>query len=376
MQLQPNTLFHNHYTLVQLIGRGGFSEVWLAKDKYTGLDLALKIYAPNGGIDNDGIETFAGEIGRIYNLNHPNLLKTQHFDVCNGIPYLIMPYCASGSVTKRAGQMSEDEIWNILHDVAAGLAYLHEHNIVHQDIKPDNIMQAADTHYVITDFGISTKTRATLSKTQLMNNVDLGTAAYMAPERFSTNPAPTFASDIWALGATLYELITGSVPFGDGNLPGGLLQKSGAELPSLPAGISDSLREIIMKSLSLNPSDRPKAAELMHNDAKPPIISSPISEKTRKVSPWRVLASTLVIMVGFIIYVGIKTGDYWRGLFGCMLSVLEAGIGIIAGGVVLSVFWDDHSLSDDDRSSWLLVGFYFAECTSLLAVLWHIFDLL
>ena len=314
MQLQPNTLFHNHYTLVRLIGRGGFSEVWLAKDKYTGLDLALKIYAPNGGLDSDGIESFAGEIRRVYNLNHPNLLKPQHFDVCDGMPYLVMPYCANGSVTKRAGHISEDEIWKVLHDVAAGLAYLHEHNIVHQDIKPDNILQAADGHYLITDFGISTKTRVTLSKTQLMNNVDLGTAAYMAPERFSSNPAPCCASDIWALGATLYELITGSVPFGDGYLPGGLLQKSGAELPSLPAGISDSLREIIKKSLSLNPSDRPKAAELIHNDVKPPIISPPTPKKTRKVNTL-VLALTLVIMVGVIIYAGIKTMDYWKGFW-------------------------------------------------------------
>ncbi len=266
MQLQPNTLFHNHYTLVRLIGRGGFSEVWLAQDKYTGLDIALKIYAPNGGLDSDGIEAFAGEIRRVYNLTHPNLLKPQHFDVCDGMPYLVMPYCANGSVTKRAGYLSEDEIWKVLHDVAAGLAYLHEHNIVHQDIKPDNILQSADGHYLITDFGISARTRATLSKTQSVNNIGSGTAAYMAPERFSTNPAPTFASDVWALGATLYELITGSVPFGDGTLPGGLLQKNGAEISPLPANISASLREVIEKSVSVNPWDRPTAAALEKGD--------------------------------------------------------------------------------------------------------------
>lgn len=262
MQLQPNTLFHDHYTLVRLIGRGGFSEVWLAQDKYTGLDLALKIYAPNGGLDSDGIEAFAGEIRRVYNLNHPNLLKPQHFDVCGGMPYLVMPYCANGSVTKRAGHISEDEIWNVLHDVAAGLAYLHEHNIVHQDIKPDNILQAADGHYLITDFGISARTRATLSKTQSINNIGSGTAAYMAPERFSTNPAPTFSSDVWALGATLYELITGSVPFGDGTLPGGLLQKNGAEVPSIIGDYSEQLKHIINIMLATNPWDRPTAVIL------------------------------------------------------------------------------------------------------------------
>lgn len=264
MQLQPNTLFHNHYTLVRLIGRGGFSEVWLAQDKYTGLDIALKIYAPC--LDSDGIEAFACEIRRVYNLNHPNLLKPQHFDVYDGVPYLVMPYCANGSVTKHAGHMSENEIWKVLHDVAAGLAYLHEHNIVHQDVKPDNILQSADGHYLITDFGISARTRATLSKTQSVNNIGSGTAAYMAPERFSTNPAPTFASDVWALGATLYELITGSVPFGDGTLPGGLLQKNGAEMPSLPANISASLREVIEKSVSVNPWNRPKSTDFVGND--------------------------------------------------------------------------------------------------------------
>lgn len=263
MQLQPNTLFHNHYTLVRLIGRGGFSEVWLAQDKYTGLDIALKIYAPNGGLDSDGIETFAGEIRRVYNLNHPNLLKPQHFDVYDGMPYLVMPYCANGSVTKRAGHLSEDEIWKLLHDVAAGLAYLHEHNIVHQDIKPDNILQAADGHYLITDFGISARTRATLTKTQAMSNPSAGTAAYMAPERFSTNPAPTFASDVWALGATLYELITGSVPFGDGTLPGGLLQKNGAELPDIDPTWSNELIGKVTSMLALNAADRPTAANLV-----------------------------------------------------------------------------------------------------------------
>lgn len=375
MQLQPNTLFHNHYTLVRLIGRGGFSEVWLAQDKYTGLDLALKIYAPNGGLDSDGIEAFAGEIRRVYNLNHPNLLKPQHFDVCDGMPYLVMPYCANGSVTKRAGHMSEDEIWKVLHDVAAGLAYLHEHNIVHQDIKPDNILQAADGHYLITDFGISARTRATLSKTQSMNNIGSGTAAYMAPERFSTNPAPTFASDVWALGATLYELITGSVPFGDGTLPGGLLQKNGTEQSVLPAALSDSLREIIKKSLSLNPSDRPKAAELIHDDAKPSIISSP-PQKKRTFHIGQCLVSTLVLMVGCVIYVGINTGDYWKGFFVCMMSIIMSAMGLAVGSAPLIFFEglreDIQELIDEVPFLQFLM-FYCSECVSL-ASLYLFFD--
>ena len=289
MQLTEGLFFANHYQFVRLIGRGGFSEVWLAKDKYTHLDLAIKVYAPNGGLDDNGIETFSGEIRRVYNLNHPSLLKAQHFDVCDGMPYLVMPYCANGSVTKRVGKMTEPEVWHLLHDVAEGLAYLHSKDIVHQDIKPDNIMQADDGHYLITDFGISARTRATLTKTQSVHNSGSGTAAYMAPERFSTNQLPIFASDIWALGATIYELIVGWVPFGDGTLPGGLLQKNGAEIPDIvlsdESTVSPALTHVVHLMLSPNAWDRPTAETLATWAADPSKIEKDAAKTTTTSQP-------------------------------------------------------------------------------------------
>ncbi len=284
MQLTEGTLFHDRYTLVRLIGRGGFSEVWLATDKYTGLELALKVYAPNGGTDDTSIAIFSDEIRRVYNLSHPNLLKPQHFAVCEGMPYIVMPYCANGSVVKQIGKMSEAEIWTLLHDVATGLAYLHEQHIVHQDIKPDNILQAADGHYLITDFGISARTRTTLTKTQAISNTSAGTSAYMAPERFGSKPAPTFASDIWALGATLFELIEGYVPFGDGALPAGLLQKNGAEIPEIKAQVSDALKRTICQMLAPNAWDRPTAETIANGEKVSVNNNSTDSRKSRSFS--------------------------------------------------------------------------------------------
>ncbi len=281
MQLTEGTLFHDRYTLVRLIGRGGFSEVWLAHDKYTGLELALKVYAPNGGTDDTSIAIFSDEIRRVYNLSHPNLLKPQHFAVCEGMPYIVMPYCANGSVVKQIGKMSEAEIWTLLHDVATGLAYLHEQHIVHQDIKPDNILQAADGHYLITDFGISARTRTTLTKTQAISNTSAGTSAYMAPERFGSKPAPTFASDIWALGATLFELIEGYVPFGDGALPAGLLQKNGAEIPEMKAQVSDTLKRTVCQMLAPNAWDRPTAETLATWAANPALVKPAAAASSR-----------------------------------------------------------------------------------------------
>ena len=259
MKLQENTLFANRYTLQKLLGRGGFSEVWLAKDNWTHLLIALKVYAPGQGLDANGLQEFCGELASVYDLNHQNLLKPQHVDTWENMPYLIMAYCAQGSCASRLGKMSENDMWKFIHDVASGLAYLHEKEVVHQDIKPDNILIDDAGNYLITDFGVSTRARSTLRKSVVSSTAG-GTTAYMGPERFSRQPAPTKASDIWSFGAMCYELLDGYVPFGE---IGGGMQKGGAEIPALQANVSDALKYTITKMLEKETWDRPTAATLV-----------------------------------------------------------------------------------------------------------------
>ncbi len=269
MQLQPDTLFDNRYTLRELIGRGGFSEVWLAHDTWTELDIAIKVYAPGQGMDSDGLQIFSKELAGVFNLNHANLLKPTHVGQWLSMPYLIMEYCPNGALNKRVGKLTEQEVWKVLHDVASGLAYLHGKDIVHQDIKPDNILLDENGDYRITDFGISTKARTTLRRSIGAAAVSGGTTAYMAPERFSANPAPTKASDIWSLGAMVYELITGDVPFGE---IGGGLQKNGAEIPTMQAAtgtVSSKLEHVVRLMLAPNAWDRPTAETLAFWAADP-----------------------------------------------------------------------------------------------------------
>lgn len=260
MQLQENTLFANRYQLIKLLGRGGFSEVWLAKDNWTHLQIAIKVYAPGQGMDQDGLQDFCGELASVYDLNHSNLLKPQHVDTWENMPYLIMAYCPAGSCVKRVGKMTEAELWKLIHDVAAGLAYLHEKDVIHQDIKPDNILIDTEGNYLITDFGISTRARSTLRKSVIGGNTSGGTTAYMGPERFSRQPAPTKASDIWSFGAMAFELLEGVTPFGE---IGGGMQKGGAEIPFINAPVSDALKYTIFKMLSKETWDRPTAATLI-----------------------------------------------------------------------------------------------------------------
>ena len=258
MKLQQDILFADRYRLIKRIGQGGFAEVWLADDTLADLQVAIKIY---GGMDEDGLKIFVKEINKVYYLNHTNLLKPQYVAAWNNMPYLVMTYCSAGSLEKKIGQITEQEAWKILHDVASGLAYLHSNNIIHQDIKPANILQDNMGNYVIIDFGISTLARDTLRKSTLWGNTSAGTLAYMGPERFSKDSAPIFASDIWSLGAMLFELLEGKTPF-PADFGGGM-QKAGAELPDISANVSNELKLVISKMLSLSTWDRPTADTLV-----------------------------------------------------------------------------------------------------------------
>ena len=257
MRLQENTTFADRYQLERLLGRGGFSEVWLAHDSYIDIDVAIKIYAPGQGMDPNSINEFRREITGVFQLNHPNLLCPKHLGIWENMPYLIMAYCPAGSCLKFVGNIAESEIWHLIHDVAAGLAYLHEKDIVHQDIKPDNILIDTEGNYLITDFGISTRARSTLRKSVMSTTNSAGTLAYMGPERFSTQPAPTKASDIWSLGAMLYELLEGVTPFPPDF--GGSMLNAGAAIPAINAPVSENLKQTIYKMLSKETWDRPTA---------------------------------------------------------------------------------------------------------------------
>lgn len=259
--MEENKLFHNRYFLERLLGRGNFSEVWLAKDTKTDIPVALKIYAPATGLDDQGLNVFAREFSLVVNANHKNLLKPLYYDSFERKPYLVLPFCKKGSILKDVGKFTEDTAWHLLRDVASGLAWLHGMNppVIHQDIKPDNIMVAENGDFMITDFGVSTHLKSTLRKSMSSAFSSAGTIAYMAPERFGKDNTPIMANDIYSLGATTFEMLTGDTPFGD---DGGLVQKKGAEIPDLKGDYSEQLKKVITKCLKTNPWERPTAEQL------------------------------------------------------------------------------------------------------------------
>lgn len=262
--LQKGAIFAGRYFLAQQLGIGGFSEVWLAHDQMAGdLEVAIKVYAPGKGLDKDGLKLFSDEYSLVYNLNHAHLLKASHYDVYQGSPYLVLPYCSKGSAYKLLGTLSEHDAAKLMKQLASALEALHNHEppVIHQDIKPENILINDRGNYLLTDFGISKKMRRTLTQSAGIANSS-GTLPYLPPEAFAADRSVSGAYDVFQLGVTIYELITGELAFGEN---GGLALKGGADIPNLPAHqFSIGLNTLLHRCMALNAEDRPTAIEIVN----------------------------------------------------------------------------------------------------------------
>ena len=255
--MTENEILNNRYQLMNPIGRGSFGEVWMANDLRLDITVAVKVYA---ALDGKGITEFRDEFKNVYKLHHPNLLRPDYFDTVGDNPYLVMPYCPK-SADDLVGQMTEHELWRFIRDVASGLAYLHDNDVIHRDIKPENILQDERGDYVISDFGLSIKMRSTLRQASMRQNDGFsGTIAYMAPELFTSKPTAVKATDVWALGVTIYEMATGELPFCG---QGGCMLNAGAKIPEFDTATwSSSLNEVMRLCLAKDPWDRPTAEEI------------------------------------------------------------------------------------------------------------------
>ena len=306
--------FDGRYLLIRPLSTdGATADVWLSLDLNTvsmtdgdkideiarmsddeieklGLMVAIKIYRPQNALDIEGEQRFRDEYMIVFNCHHANLIHPTNFSIYKDTPYLVLPYCKQGSSELLIGNdFSDDDIWKYIQDVASGLAYLHalEPPIVHQDVKPANILLDDTGHFALTDFGISAQRGGVHG--YYFDDENSGTMAYMAPERFLKDAEPMAQSDIWGFGATLCEILTGKVPFGEG---GGQSQADGKlALPAI-AGVSADIQRLIHECLAFRPGDRP-SAQLIADAAR--AHQYPI--KSRK-GLWLILTSIVVLLIG------------------------------------------------------------------------------
>ncbi len=256
------------YRLLGFIGKGGFSKVFLIEDTVLGRKCALKIlYSQLFENDPDMLERFKREAKLYAELEHPNIVPIYDMGIHENTAYLIMKYIKGRTlkeIIKERAPLPPQEIVSIAEGLLSALAYMHRKGVVHRDIKPGNIIIEDETgRVVLADFGLARKIESDSHLTQ--TGQLLGTPYYVSPEQAQGQKA-TFASDVYSVGITLFEMATGKLPF-TGESPLQILWKHVKEpLPSpskINPDIPHQLEAVIKKATEKNPSRRYRDASQM-----------------------------------------------------------------------------------------------------------------
>ena len=256
----------DRYTLERELGAGGMATVYLAHDLKHERQVAVKVLRPELAAAL-GAERFHQEIKIAANLNHPHILPLLDSGESDGFLFFVMPYIEGESLRDKLaheGELPIAEAVRILRDVVDALTHAHKHNVVHRDIKPDNVM-LSDRHALVTDFGVAKAVSEATGRQQLTTEgVALGTPTYMAPEQAAADPHIDHRADIYAVGAVAYELLTGRPPF-MGTTPQMILSAHMTDTPEpvtkYRESVPPALAELVMKCLEKKAADRWQSAE-------------------------------------------------------------------------------------------------------------------
>lgn len=257
------------YEIIEWLDAGGMGEVYRARDAQVGRDVAIKILPSRFSTDPDRLRRFEQEVRSAGSLNHPNLLTIYFADVHAGSPYLVSELLQGETLRKvlDRGPVPGRNAAQYAAEVACGLAATHDRGITHRDLKPENIFLTKDNRIKILDFGL-VKLRETKSQLDIPGalrtdaGVVLGTAGYMSPEQARAEQAD-HRSDIFALGAVLYELMTGRRAFQGTSLVdtmSAVLHNEPADISSVQPDCPPALERIIRRCLDKNPANRFQSA--------------------------------------------------------------------------------------------------------------------
>ncbi|HMS17865.1 MAG TPA: serine/threonine-protein kinase [Planctomycetota bacterium] len=247
------------YRLLKRLGRGSMGTVYKAQQLRLGRDVAIKILAPFLAENEAYVRRFMKEARVVGKLNHPNIVQGFDAGQVDGIWYFAMEYVEGATLLQilQRGAMDEDRAVHIVTQVARALDHAYNQDLVHRDVKPDNIMIVAGGVAKLCDLGLAKDVTRTSGSTE--KGVTLGTPHYMSPEQVRGDVDVDIRSDIYSLGATLYHAVAGVPPF-SGQNPAVIMVKHLNE-PALPPRqrvptLSAELEPIIMKMLAKNPLDR------------------------------------------------------------------------------------------------------------------------
>ncbi|MEO7022535.1 MAG: serine/threonine-protein kinase [Ktedonobacteraceae bacterium] len=287
-----------NYRLTTLLGSGGFAEVYLGEHVRLGMQAAIKIL--HAHLVGEEAGAFQAEARIISELIHPHIIRVLDFDVEHGTPFLVLDYAPQGSLRqryKRDQRVPLEQVVVYVDQVADALQYAHDRKHVHRDVKPANMLVGRQGEILLSDFGIASVAHSTSS---MRTESPLGTLAYMSPEQIEGHARP--ASDQYALGITVYQWLTGTMPFRGSSIEivGQQLGATPAPLRSIAPDIAPEVEQVVMTALAKDPRARFNSihafateltqASQQQQRSQPFSYTAPTVVEPRKVNPQPAIA--------------------------------------------------------------------------------------
>ncbi|MEQ1692385.1 MAG: protein kinase [Gemmatimonas sp.] len=254
------TALSDRYRIVRELGAGGMATVFLAHDLKHERDVAIKVLHPDLGAAL-GAERFLSEIKTTAKLQHPHVLPLLDSGAADGLLYYVMPFVTGETLRDRLTreqQLPIGDAVSIASEVADALGYAHGQRIIHRDIKPENILLQGG-HALVADFGIALAVQQAGGARMTQTGLSLGTPQYMSPEQAMGERTIDARSDVYALGAVTYEMLTGEAPF-TGVSVQAIVAKVLTERPTRPTSVRDTVprhvESAVLTALAKLPADR------------------------------------------------------------------------------------------------------------------------
>ena len=258
--ISPGDIIASRYNVLSLLGIGGMAVVFECNDLYTKDPVAVKILKEELLDDADAIADFKKEIKATIQMSHPNIMQIYNEGVWKKRPYLVLEYLKGQTLLDKIEfytKFTVKEACEIMLQLLDAIAYTHEHQIIHRDIKPQNIFYLSNGTVKLGDFGIAKNEKEAENHGKI-----LGSVHYLAPEVLQGKPF-SMASDIYAAGITFFQLVTGILPF-DGStkeVAEAQIKKPFPTASSYVISLPKELDELIQKAVAKNPKNRYKNAK-------------------------------------------------------------------------------------------------------------------
>jgi eukaryotic-like serine/threonine-protein kinase len=289
------------YEIERELGGGGMARVFLARDRRLGRRVVIKTVMPEL-LGELSTSRFEREMMLAASLQHPHILPVLTAGVAGDVPYYTMPFVEGSTLRARLDRESRlpiDDIVRILTHLATAMAYAHKHDVIHRDIKPDNIL-LSDGIAVVTDFGVAKALSVAQPRGATLTSAGtaIGTPAYMAPEQ-AAGDACDARSDIYAFGVVAYEMLVGMRPFEHASIQrliAAQLTEQPKDVSALRDDVPAEVARMVMRCLAKEPSDRPATSEELVSGLRS--FGSGASKpgiRRRRVRPAYALAATLAI---------------------------------------------------------------------------------